>query len=54
VIDIIMQIICYFIDGTYFPLVRFDELKKDIGYAGVIKERTEFSMMIYSNVYMRN
>jgi len=31
------QIICFFLDGTRFSLVRFDELKEEDGYAGVIE-----------------
>jgi len=31
------QIICFFLDGTSFSLVRFDELKEEDGYAGVIE-----------------
>lgn len=31
------QIICFFFDGTDFHMTRFDQLKKDSGYAGVIE-----------------
>ena len=37
-LSIIKQILCFFIDGTAFSLVRFDELREDPGYAGVIEE----------------
>ena len=33
--------LCFFVDGTYFCLTRFDELKGDKGYAEVIEERAE-------------
>lgn len=35
--EIFKQIICFFIDGTSFALTRFDELKKDDGYAAMIE-----------------
>jgi hypothetical protein len=31
------QILCFFLDGTSFSLVRFDELKEEDGYAGAIE-----------------
>lgn len=31
------QIFCFFLDGTSFSLVRFDELKEEDGYAGAIE-----------------
>jgi hypothetical protein len=35
------QIICFFLDGTRFSLVRFDELKEEDGYAGAIEVSPE-------------
>jgi hypothetical protein len=35
--SIFHQIICYFFDGTDLHLTRFDHLKKDAGYSGVIE-----------------
>lgn len=35
------QIICFFLDGTSFSLVRFDELKEEDGYAGAIEVSSE-------------
>ncbi|MFB6231521.1 MAG: IS1380 family transposase [Salinibacter sp.] len=35
------QIICFFLDGTRFSLVRFDELKAEDGYAGAIEVSPE-------------
>lgn len=35
------QIICFFLDGTSFSLVRFDELKEEDGYAGAIEVNAE-------------
>jgi hypothetical protein len=35
------QIICFFLDGTRFSLVRFDELKEEDGYAGAIEVSSE-------------
>jgi hypothetical protein len=35
------QVLVFFFDGTSRHLVHFDELKKDLGYAGVIEERDE-------------
>jgi len=35
------QIICFFLDGTNFSLVRFDELKEEDGYAGAIEVDSE-------------
>src|SRR6056297_2559488 len=31
------QLICFFVDGTYLHLTRFDELAKDSGYAKAIE-----------------
>lgn len=41
VVSIIKQVLCFFIDGTYFCLTQFDKLKGDKGYAEVIEERAE-------------
>jgi hypothetical protein len=35
------QILCLFLDGTRFSLVRFDELKEEDGYAGAIEVSPE-------------
>jgi hypothetical protein len=35
------QILCFFLDGTSFSLVRFDELKEEDGYAGAIEVDSE-------------
>jgi hypothetical protein len=35
------QLFCFFLDGTRFSLVRFDELKEEDGYAGAIEVRPE-------------
>jgi len=35
------QILCFFLDGTSFSLVRFDELKEEDGYAGAIEVSPE-------------
>lgn len=35
--DMIRQLLCYFVDGTNQHLTRFDELKKDPGYAAAIE-----------------
>lgn len=39
--SIFHQIICYFFDGTDLHMSRFDHLKKDTGYAGVIETTVE-------------
>ncbi|ORC27002.1 hypothetical protein B4O97_19065 [Marispirochaeta aestuarii] len=39
--SIFHQIICYFFDGTDLHLTRFDHLKKDAGYAGVIETTSD-------------
>lgn len=36
--SIFKQLFCYFIDGSKFTLTRFDELKEDMSYAGLIEE----------------
>ncbi len=45
--SIFHQIICYFFDGTVLHMSRFDHLKRDTGYAGVIE--TEAEEMISSH-----
>jgi hypothetical protein len=45
------QIICYFFDGTDLHISRFDHLKKDTGYAGVIE--TAAKEMISSHTAKR-
>jgi len=35
------QLFCFFLDGTSYHLTRFDELKKDESYSGVIEESTD-------------
>jgi len=40
-ISIIKQILCFFIDGTNLVLRRFEEVKDDKGYRGVIEEKGE-------------
>lgn len=35
------QVFCFFLDGTSRHLVRFDQLKKDAGYAAAIEETVE-------------
>jgi len=42
--SIFHQLLCFFLDGTSFSLTRFDQLKKDTGYAGSI-ETTETEML---------
>jgi len=49
--SIFHQIICYFFDGTDLHMSRFDHLKRDIGYAGVIE--TEAMEMISSHTAKR-
>src|SRR6056297_3195746 len=39
--SIFHQIICYFFDGTDLHMNRFDHLKQDRGYAGVIETAAE-------------
>ncbi|MDA3941356.1 MAG: hypothetical protein PF693_18955, partial [Spirochaetia bacterium] len=43
-ISILHQIILFFFDGTDLHMTRFDHLKNDAGYAGVIE--TEENLMI--------
>jgi len=38
IVSIFKQLFCYFIDGSKFTLVRFDELKRDGSYASVLEE----------------
>jgi len=49
--SIFHQIICYFFDGTDLHMSRFDHLKRDTGYAGVIE--TEAVEMISSHTAKR-
>jgi hypothetical protein len=49
--SIFHQIICYFFDGTDLHMSRFDHLKRDTGYAGVIE--TEAEEMISSHTAKR-
>jgi hypothetical protein len=50
-ISIFHQIICFFFDGTDFHMTRFDQLKEDPGYAGVIE--TPCKQMISSHTAKR-
>jgi hypothetical protein len=50
-LSIFHQILCFFFDGTDFHLTRFDRLKADSGYAGVIETDTE--SMISSHTVKR-
>jgi hypothetical protein len=36
-IEIFKQVLCFFFDGTSLSLSRFDQLRQDAGYAGVIE-----------------
>jgi hypothetical protein len=45
------QVLCFFFDGTAYHLTRFDQLKNDPGYAGVIE--TKQSDMISSHSVKR-
>lgn len=45
------QLLCFFIDGTSTHLVRFDELKRDAGYAATIETRE--SQMLSSHAVKR-
>jgi len=49
--SIFHQIVCYFFDGTDLHMSRFDHLKQDTGYAGVIE--TEAEEMISSHTAKR-
>jgi hypothetical protein len=42
------QLLCFFFDGTDFHLTRFDQLKKDPGYAGVIDRSKNFDFITNS------
>ncbi len=39
--ELFRQVLCFFMDGTNFSMTRFDELRNDEGYAGVIESREE-------------
>jgi len=39
VLNLFKQLFAFFMDGTSFHLTRFDDLKKDEGYRGVIENR---------------
>jgi len=39
--DIFKQIFCFLLDGTSYHITRFDELKKDEAYAGIVEESTD-------------
>lgn len=41
VTSLFKQLFCFFMDGTSFHITRFDELKKDGAYAGIIEESTD-------------
>jgi hypothetical protein len=41
VAELFKQVLCFFFDGTNLSMTRFDELKGDRGYAGVIESREE-------------
>ena len=41
IIDVFTQLFCFFFDGTSFRLTRFDELRKDDGYAATIETKQE-------------
>ncbi len=42
------QILCFLFDGTDFHLTRFDQLKKDPGYAGVIETQEKHLISSHS------
>jgi hypothetical protein len=50
-LSVFHQLLCFFFDGTDFHLTRFDQLKKDSGYAGVIE--TETKALISSHTVKR-
>ena len=49
--SIFHQVLCFFFDGTSFRLVRFDQLKRDDGYAASIE--TPVQQMLSSHAVKR-
>lgn len=46
--SIFHQLICFFFDGTDFHLTRFDQLKQDAAYSGVIETDTRHMLSSHS------